>query len=211
MRPGFNWHTGKLHPSQIVNPELQYVRAGDKRLYRSSILTDRGARSPQSFGRYVVLPNQLNLRLPHVPILWRRPPGFDETKFQVSQRIHALAVQYLLALQRTEAAARRTSNAAEDERSPSPARTNGLLPGPSVPESRRPQRTQRIRPQYAEHSSSSELQSSELSSHNQRSSGSSEPERSESESFLPDRSETPQPTRRRRQGTKSERALIMSI
>jgi hypothetical protein len=28
---------------------------------------------------------------------------------------------------------------------------------------------------------------------------------------LPDRSETPQPTRRRRQGTKSERALIMSI
>jgi hypothetical protein len=235
MRPGFSWRTGKLDPSQIVDPKLQYVRAGDKRLYRDSILTNDGARSRKKYGRHVMLPNQFNLRpdRPQVQIVWRSPPGFDETKFQVSRRLEELAAQYRLSLQRSEAAARHTSNSAGDERGASPARANTLLPGPSVPETRRSQRYQKKKPVYTEHSSSSELGSSESSSHDVPQSTSESPESGMSESstsssassssessacselWMSERSgspeDSPQRPTRNRLMTDSERALIMRI
>ena len=215
MRPGFNWRTGKSDPSQIVDPKSQYVRPANQRLYRNSILTDRGARSRRMYGRNVMLPNQWNLRpdRPQVPILWRAPPEFDETIFQVTERIDELAAQYVLSLQRTVAAAPGTSNAAGDERGTSQARTNTLLPVPIVPEPRRSQRTQARMPVYADQSSSSGTERSE-SSPKSSASSSSEPSAG-SESCFSERSESLADSRQRptrnRQMTESDRALLMQM
>ena len=214
MCPGFSWRTGKSHPSQIVDPKLQYVRLGDKRLYRNSILTERGARSGRMYGRDVMLPNQLNLRpdRPQMRILWHAPPDFDESRFQVAERIDELAAQYVLALQRTAAAAPSTSNAAGGERVTIPARSNTLLPVPIEPESRRPRRTQARPPVYAEPSSLSESERSEppcsSASHCSNSSAGSESCHSESSESPTDSPQRPTPNR---QMTESARALIMQI
>ena len=220
MRPGFNWHTGKSDPSQIVDPKSQYVRAADKRLYRSSILTDQGARSRRKYGRNVMLPNQLNLRpdRPQAPILWLAPPGFDETKFHVSARLDALAAQYALCLQRTEADARRTANAAGDERSPSPASRNTMLAVPIVPEPRRSQRNPERRPvsytQQGSESSSHDMPHRTSESSDSGSSASSNESSAGFESCF-ERSKSPedglQQPMRKRQMTESDRVLIMRL
>ena len=124
----------------MIDPTLQYVRARNERLYRNSILTNDGARA--RYGRDEILPNELNLHLPKPVISWRAPAEFDESRFQVTERIQAITAEYSESQQQQDAAS-------GDERA-RPARTNALLPAPIVPESRRSQRTSRSRVRLAE-------------------------------------------------------------
>ena len=139
MQNGFNWRTGTLDSSVLIDPRLQHVRQRNPVLYRASIFTDDGARAEYR-SRDMILPNTLNLRLnPRLPpfrIVWRAPPEFDHAKFDVTQRISALAAEYRLVLQRDPD---RTSTAGYQRRA-NTVRTNRLLPYPNVNAPRRPQR-----------------------------------------------------------------------
>jgi len=145
MRNGFNWRSGTLDSSVIIDPKLQHVRVRNPLLYRDSIFTDQGARAEYR-DRDMILPNELNLRLnrrlPPMGIVWRAPQGFDATKFNVSQRMQALAAEYQLILERDPEETDSTSNAAGRRRRVRTARTDAgtLLPHPMAIETRRQQR-----------------------------------------------------------------------
>jgi len=139
-------------------------------LYRNSIITDDAARA--GYGRDAILPNELNLHLPKPVISWRAPADFDETRFQVTERIQAITAEYRESLQQHQ-------EPASDARS-RPARTNTLLPPPIVPESRRSQRTSRSRGRLTELSDQSEGDGSSSHDMSPPASESSEPDRSRS-------------------------------
>ena len=178
MRNGFNWRSGTLDSSVIIDPKLQHVRARNPLLYRSSIFTDDGARAEYR-DRHMILPNELNLRLnqrsPPMQIVWRAPQGFDATKFNVSQRMQALGAEYQLVLERDQEGTDSTSNAAGHQRRARTARTNAgtLLPPPTVIEPFRQQRQARRRSTAVlEYSSEIEGTHSEESSSSERSNSS---------------------------------------
>jgi hypothetical protein len=139
MLPGFNFRTGKSDPSELIDPKLQHVRARNPLLYRGSIFTNDAARV-EYHSRDILLPNELNLRLPPEQLMWHAPEGFDETKFNVSERIRALEAEFQSVLQREQAATLGTSNTAA-----STLRTNTLLPYPIARGQRRLPRRARKR------------------------------------------------------------------
>ena len=147
MRNGFNWRSGTLDSSVIIDPKLQHIRERNPFLYRDSIFTDDGARAKYQ-DRNMLLPNELNLRLNQHSerIVWRASPGFDETKFNVSEKMQALAAEYQLVLERDQEATDGTSDAAGHQRRARTARADAgtLLPHPVVIEPRRPQRHVRL-------------------------------------------------------------------
>ena len=166
MRPGFNFRSGMLDQSTVIDPKSQYVRARNQGSYRSSIYTDQGARSRRNYGPHANLPNEMNLHGPKPVLLWQAPADFDDTRFAVCERIQVLASDYRLSLQQKESAARDTINADGDERGASPARISTLLPVPVNRESRRLVREvrQRARP-IVDGTETSEVETSESSSY----------------------------------------------
>ena len=172
MRNGFNWRSGNLDSSVIIDLKLQHVRKRNPLLYRASIFTEDGARAEYS-NRDMILPNELNLRLnrssPPVHIMWSASEGFDETRFNVSERMQELAEEYERILEQDQEA---TDSTAGHQRRARTARADAgtLLPHPTVMEPRRPQRQARQRsvavvdnPSDIDGTRSEELTSSERS------------------------------------------------